>query len=146
MNEHNNGCMMLACYAVWTSDVNANDKPDLRRCSSSSASAGPTTRCARDGASPGPTWPMALPGFREALLAHTDAMDALGRQPLRLCAPALDLPPDIRPREPAENAFIEAFNGRLRDECLNVHQFASIMDAQAKIEAWRGRLKSTPAT
>jgi integrase-like protein/transposase-like protein DUF772 len=32
---------------------------------------------------------------------------------------------------------LEAFNGRLRDECLNVHQFASIADAQAKIETWR---------
>ena len=36
-----------------------------------------------------------------------------------------------------ENAFIESFNGRLRDECLNVHQFTSIDDAKAKIEAWR---------
>jgi putative transposase len=43
----------------------------------------------------------------------------------------------IRPGKPVENAFIEAFNGRLRDECLNVHQFASIVDAHAKIEAWR---------
>jgi putative transposase len=43
----------------------------------------------------------------------------------------------IRPGKPVENAFIEAFNGRLRDECLNVHQFTSIEDAQAKIEAWR---------
>jgi putative transposase len=43
----------------------------------------------------------------------------------------------IRPGKPVENAFIEAFNGRLRDECLNVHQFASIEDARAKIEAWR---------
>ncbi len=43
----------------------------------------------------------------------------------------------IRPGKPVENAFIEAFNGRLRDECLNVHQFASIADAQVKIEAWR---------
>jgi transposase InsO family protein len=34
----------------------------------------------------------------------------------------------IRPGKPVENAFIEAFNGRLRDECLNVHQFASIAD------------------
>jgi putative transposase len=42
----------------------------------------------------------------------------------------------IRPGKPVENAFIEAFNGRLRDECLNVHQFTSIEDAQAKIEAW----------
>jgi hypothetical protein len=29
MNEHNNGYMTLGRYAVWTSDVNANDKPDL---------------------------------------------------------------------------------------------------------------------
>ena len=43
----------------------------------------------------------------------------------------------IRPGRPVENAFIEAFNGRLRDECLNVHQFTSIDDARAKIEAWR---------
>src|SRR5262249_49892030 len=39
--------------------------------------------------------------------------------------------------KPIENAFIESFNGRFRDECLNVHQFASIADAQTKIEAWR---------
>lgn len=43
----------------------------------------------------------------------------------------------IRPGKPVENAFIEAFNGRLRDECLNVHQFASLADAKATIEAWR---------
>ena len=38
----------------------------------------------------------------------------------------------IRPGKPVENAFIEAFNGRLRDECLNVHQFASLIDARQK--------------
>jgi len=43
----------------------------------------------------------------------------------------------IRPGKPIENAFIEAFNGRLRDECLNVQQFASLADAKAQIEAWR---------
>jgi putative transposase len=42
-----------------------------------------------------------------------------------------------RPGKPVENAFIEAFNGRFRDECLNVYQFVSIEDAQAMIEAWR---------
>jgi putative transposase len=42
-----------------------------------------------------------------------------------------------RPGKPVDNAFIESFNGRLRDECLNVHQFTSIDDARAKIEAWR---------
>jgi putative transposase len=43
----------------------------------------------------------------------------------------------IRPGKPVENAFIESFNGRLRDECLTVHQFTSIEDARTKIEAWR---------
>ena len=43
----------------------------------------------------------------------------------------------IRPGKPVENAFIESFNGRLRDKCLNVHQFASLTEAQAIIEAWR---------
>lgn len=36
-----------------------------------------------------------------------------------------------------ENGHIESFNGRLRDECLNVMQFMSLEDARAKIEAWR---------
>src|SRR6188768_3071622 len=39
----------------------------------------------------------------------------------------------IRPGKPTENAFIESFNGRLRDECLNVYSFESITDAQAVI-------------
>jgi putative transposase len=43
----------------------------------------------------------------------------------------------IHPGKPTENGHIESFNGRLRDECLNVTQFLSIEDAQAKIEAWR---------
>ena len=43
----------------------------------------------------------------------------------------------IRPGKPTENGFIEAFNGKLRDECLNAHQFLSIEDARSKIEAWR---------
>lgn len=43
----------------------------------------------------------------------------------------------IRPGKPVENAHLESFDGRLRDECLNVHQFVSLADARAKIEAWR---------
>ncbi len=43
----------------------------------------------------------------------------------------------IHPGKPMENGYIESFNGRLRDECLNVHQFLSLDDAKAKIEAWR---------
>ncbi len=40
----------------------------------------------------------------------------------------------IRPGKPVENAFIESCNGRLRDECLNVPQFASGVEAQPIIE------------
>ena len=43
----------------------------------------------------------------------------------------------IRLGKPVENAFIDSFNGCLRDECLNVHQFASLAEAHAIIEAWR---------
>jgi putative transposase len=43
----------------------------------------------------------------------------------------------IRPGKPVENAFIESFNGRLRDECLNVHVFASTIEAQRVLDTWR---------
>lgn len=43
----------------------------------------------------------------------------------------------IRPGKPVENAFIESFNGRLRDECLNEHWFSTLKEAQVRIEAWR---------
>src|SRR5215208_5145848 len=38
-----------------------------------------------------------------------------------------------RPGKPTDNAFIEAFNGRFRAECLNAHWFLSLADAQKKI-------------
>jgi putative transposase len=43
----------------------------------------------------------------------------------------------IRPGTPVEHAYIESFNGRLRDKCLNVQQFTSLAEAQTTIEAWR---------
>lgn len=43
----------------------------------------------------------------------------------------------IRPGKPIENAHIESFNGKFRDECLNEEVFASLQDAKEKIEAWR---------
>jgi putative transposase len=42
-----------------------------------------------------------------------------------------------RPGKPTDNAYIESFNGSLRDECLNLHWFESLEDAKQKIEAWR---------
>ena len=43
----------------------------------------------------------------------------------------------IQPGKPNQNAYIESFNGRLRDECLNEHWFVSLVHAKAVIEAWR---------
>ena len=45
----------------------------------------------------------------------------------------------IRPGKPVENAFIESFNGRLRQECLNQHHFLDLEEARTIIERWRSR-------
>jgi putative transposase len=42
-----------------------------------------------------------------------------------------------RPGKPGDNAFVEAFNGRLRQECLNASWFPSMGDARIRIEEWR---------
>ena len=43
----------------------------------------------------------------------------------------------IRPGKPIENAYVESFNGKFRDECLNEHWFLNLADAKAVIEDWR---------
>lgn len=43
----------------------------------------------------------------------------------------------IRPGKPTENASIESFNGKFRDECLNEHWFVGLDHAREVIEAWR---------
>lgn len=42
-----------------------------------------------------------------------------------------------RPGKPTDNAFIESFNARVRQECLNEHWFLSLEDARSKIAQWR---------
>ena len=42
-----------------------------------------------------------------------------------------------RPGKPTDNALIESFNNRFRQECLNANWFLSLADAREKIEAWR---------
>jgi putative transposase len=39
--------------------------------------------------------------------------------------------------KPTQNAFIESFNGKFRDECLNESSFASLQEARDIIESWR---------
>lgn len=43
----------------------------------------------------------------------------------------------IRPGKPNDNAYIESFNGKFRDECLNEHWFITMAQARRLIEAWR---------
>lgn len=43
----------------------------------------------------------------------------------------------IQPGKPVQNAYIESFNGKLRDECLNEHWFGSLYHAQTIVEGWR---------
>jgi len=43
----------------------------------------------------------------------------------------------IEPGKPVQNAFIESFNGKMRDECLNEHWFTSLGEARETIEVWR---------
>ena len=43
----------------------------------------------------------------------------------------------IAPGRPMQNGFVESFNGRLRDECLNEHLFRGLSDARGILEAWR---------
>ena len=48
----------------------------------------------------------------------------------------------IRPGKPMENGFVESFNGRFRDECLNENWFKTLKNARDKIEAWREEYNS----
>src|SRR6266481_3749312 len=50
----------------------------------------------------------------------------------------------IRPGRPVENGYIESFNGRLRDECLNVQVFFALADVREKLELWRQDRGSSP--
>lgn len=43
----------------------------------------------------------------------------------------------IEPGRPTRNSFVESFNGKFRDECLNENWFRSLADAREKIEVWR---------
>ena len=107
MNEHNNGYMSMGRYAVWTSDVNANDQPDLNEAffiKRERPADDPLLRSGRRFVGPN-RWPDGLPGFRDAVLAYTDAVDALGRRLLPACAVALDLAPDFFDAAFAESQF-----------------------------------------
>ena len=43
----------------------------------------------------------------------------------------------IEPGRPVQNAFVESFHGKLRDECLNASWFGNLWEARRKIAAWK---------
>jgi isopenicillin N synthase-like dioxygenase len=97
MNEHNNGYMAMSRYAVWTSDVNENDKPDLNEAFFIKRERGPDDPLRHSGRRfVGPNvWPTEaeLPDFRAAVLDYVDRVDHLARRLLPAVAVALDLEP-----------------------------------------------------
>ncbi len=107
MNEHNNGYMAMGRYAVWTSDVNDNDKPDLNEAFFLRRERQPDDPLLQSGRLyvGANRWPDDLEGFRERVLQYTDAMDELSRTFMPICAVALDLPPDYFDAAFAESQF-----------------------------------------
>ena len=107
MNEHNNGYMAMNRYAVWTSEVNTNTRPDLNEAFFVKRERRPDDPLVISGRRfAGPNrWPDNLPGFRDTVLAYTDAVDALGRRLLPVCAVALELSPDYFDSAFAESQF-----------------------------------------
>ena len=107
MNEHNNGYMSMGRYAVWTSEVNVNDKPDLNEaffCKRERSPDDPLRRSGRRFVGPN-LWPETLVGFRETVLEYTNTIDALARRILPVCAVALGLQPDYFDAAFAESQF-----------------------------------------
>jgi isopenicillin N synthase-like dioxygenase len=107
MNEHNNGYMTMGRYAVWTSDVNTNDKPDLNEaffCKRELPADHPLRMSGRRFVGPN-LWPDDVPGFRDNVLGYIDAMDALSRRVLPVCAVALDLEPGAFDHAFAQSQF-----------------------------------------
>ena len=51
----------------------------------------------------------------------------------------------IQPGRPMENGYVESFNGRFRDECLNENWFSSLADARERIAQWKQGLQRTAA-
>jgi len=98
LNEHNNGYMAMNRYAVWTSDVNKNDKPDLNEAFFIKRERAPDNPLFRSGRRfvGANVWPdeTELPNFRQRALEYIDTMDLFARRMLPAVAVALDLPPD----------------------------------------------------
>src|SRR3978361_2318297 len=97
LNEHNNGYMAKGRYAVWTSDVNNNDKPDLNEAFFVKRERAPDSPLRLSGRRfTGPNvWPdeANLPGFRAHIVAYLNTVEASPTRLLPAIAVSLDLEP-----------------------------------------------------
>jgi isopenicillin N synthase-like dioxygenase len=98
LNEHVNGYMTMGRYAVWTSEVNANDKGDLNEAFFVKRERAPDDPLRMSGRRfvGANQWPLEadLPDFRAHVLAYAECMDRFARRLLPAVAVALDLAPD----------------------------------------------------
>jgi len=97
LNEHNNGYMAMGRYAVWTSEVNQNDKPDLNEAFFIKRERAPDSPLRQSGRRfTGPNvWPdeADLPGFRSHIRSYLDTMEAFTNRLLPAVGVSLDLDP-----------------------------------------------------
>jgi putative transposase len=78
-----------------------------------------------------------LRGCRPAVVVSDNGTELTSHAILRWQEERLVLWHYIAPGKPQQNGFVESFNGRFRDECLNEHLFNSLVAARRIIEAWR---------
>ena len=74
---------------------------------------------------------------RPAVIVSDKGTEMTCRAVLELCNRSGVAWHDIAPGKPQQNGFVEFFNGKLRDECLNDEVFAKLAEAGAVIERWR---------
>jgi putative transposase len=81
-------------------------------------------------------WVMEQRGAPEAIRCD-NGPEFTSRHYLAWCEDHKIRPVHIQPGRPMQNGYVESFNGRFRDECLNANWFATMADARQKIESWR---------
>ena len=107
--DHNNGYMAMGRYAVWTSDVNNNDKPDLNEAFFIRRERAPDNPMRLTGRRfTGPNvWPdeVLLPGFRSGILEYLQAMEDFTNRLLSAVSTSLDLDPGFFTSHFVESQF-----------------------------------------
>ena len=80
------------------------------------------------------SWPS---GDNRKSCAATTGPELTSRHFLAWCRGTADRTGALQPGKPTQNAHVESFQGRLREECLAVNWFQNLFDARRKIAAWR---------